>query len=161
MSELRVHVDIGGSVVFAGIAYFTLGRGGVSTTFVYDPAYISDPRGYDIEPRLVRQSGQQFVDGLPGSFGDCAPDRWGRNLIDRRRRVAQTQSQRRPPGLTDVDYLTGASDVTRQGNLHFSEGEGPYLDPDEHIPTVVSLPGLLASSDTLATSAGADDLAAV
>jgi len=61
-----VHVDIAGRAVQAGVAYFTVGRGKVSTTFVYDPAYLAESGGYDLEPGLVRQAGQQYVDGLPG-----------------------------------------------------------------------------------------------
>ncbi len=161
MSELRVHVDIAGRTVHAGVAYFTLGRRKVSTTFVYDATYLADPNGYDLEPGLVRQAGQQYVDGLPGAFSDCAPDRWGRNLIDKRRRSLQRQGGQRPPETTDVDYLTGVSDVTRQGNLRFTAGHGPFLDPAVGVPQLVSLPRLLASADKVTDSASLDDLAAV
>lgn len=161
MSELQVYVDIAGRTVPAGVAYFTVGRRTVSTTFVYDPSYVADPEGYDLEPGLVRQWGQQYVDGLPGSFSDCAPDRWGRNLIDKRRRALQRQNQNQLPTATDVDYLTGVSDVTRQGNLRFTDGDSPFLSPDEGVPTLVSLPRLLGSADTVTDGAGLDDLAAV
>lgn len=161
MTELRVHACLAGRTVQAGVAYFTLGRGRVSTTFVYDTAYLADPEGYDLEPVLVRQAGQQYIDGVPGSFSDCAPDRWGRNLIDKRRRGLQRQAKQRLPTASDVDYLTGVSDVTRQGNLRFSNGDGPFLSPDDDVPKLVSLPRLLASSDMVTNAAGPDDLAAV
>lgn len=156
-----MHVDLAGHTVRAGVAYFTVGRAGVSTTFVYDSAYLADPEGYDLEPGLIRQSGQQYVDGLPGSFSDGAPDRWGRNLIDKRRRALQRQATQRLPATTDIDYLIGVSDVTRQGNLRFTVGDGPFLDPDDGVPQLVSLPRLLAASDQVADGAGPDDLAAV
>lgn len=161
MTELRVHVDLAGRTVQAGVAYITAGRGKVSTTFVYAPAYLADTDGYDLEPALVRQAGQQYVDGLPGSFSDCAPDRWGRNLIDKRRRALQREAKQRLPAATDVDYLIGVSDMTRQGNLRFTVGDGPFLDPGPGVPKLVSLPRLLASSDKVTDGASLDDLAAV
>lgn len=161
MTELRVHVEVAGRTVHAGVAYFTLGRGRVSTTFVYDSAYLADPDSYDLEPALIRQAGQQYVDGLPGSFSDCAPDRWGRNLIDKRRRGPQRQTAQRLPAATDVDYLIGVSDVTRQGNLRFTQGDGRFLDPGDAVPPLVSLPRLLAASDAVTDGADLDDLAAI
>ncbi|MEI2778593.1 MAG: HipA N-terminal domain-containing protein [Tetrasphaera sp.] len=77
MTAIRVHVDIAGHPVAVGTAYVTLARGRVSTTFAYDAAYLADPRSYDIEPGLPRHAGQHYVEGLPGCFSDCAPDRWG------------------------------------------------------------------------------------
>lgn len=54
--------------------------------------------------------------GLPGAFADSAPDRWGRNLIDERRRALQRETAERLPALTEVDDLTEASDLSRQGS---------------------------------------------
>ncbi|WP_460831011.1 type II toxin-antitoxin system HipA family toxin [Nocardioides hungaricus] len=156
-----MHVDIGGRAVYAGTAYFTEGRQRVTTSFVYDTAYLARSDGYDLEPSLVRRAGQQYVDGLPGSFSDCAPDRWGRSLIDKRRRAQQRQSDRRLRTATEVDYLVGVSDLTRQGNLRFAvTHDGPFLDPGDAVPKLVSLPKLLASADK-AADASIDDLAAV
>lgn len=97
----------------------------------------------------------------PGSFSDCAPDRWGRNLIDKRRRALQRESDKRLPAATEVDYLVSVRDLTRQGNLRFSGVDGgQFLDPGHAVPKLVSLPKLLASSDKVADGAE-DDLAAV
>ncbi len=161
MTELRVHVDIAGRTLPAGTAYVSVRRGRVSTTFTYDAAYLSNPAGYDLEPGLPRHSGQHYVEGLPGSFADGAPDRWGRNLIDRRRRAAERDLAQRLPRLTDADYLIGVSDVSRQGNLRFTMGDGPFLDPHDGVPPLVSLPHLLASADAVADRSHGDDLAAV
>ncbi len=127
---------------------------------MYDAAYLANPDGYDLEPLLPRNAGQQYVEDLPGSFSDCAPDRWGRNLIDKRRRALQRQSSQRLPATTDVDYLIGVSDVTRQGALRFTMDDGPFLDPNDGVPKLVALPQLLASADTVSGSS-LDDLAAV
>ena len=73
MTELRIHVDIAGRTLSAGTAYVSVRRGRVSTTFTYDAAYLSNPAGYDLEPGLLRRSGQHYVDGLPGSFAETVP----------------------------------------------------------------------------------------
>jgi len=161
LTELVVHVEIGGTPVRAGIAYFTIGRKHVSTTFVYDSDYLSNPVGFDLEPALPRQSGQQYVDKMPGSFQDCSPDRWGRNLINKRRRAEERAAgSRRLPALTDVDYLVGVSDATRQGDLRFTHVDGrEFLDPAHAVPQLISLPDLLDSADKV-TEDG-DDMAAV
>jgi serine/threonine-protein kinase HipA len=133
----------------------------VTTTVVYDVAYLADRSGYDLEPALPRQAGQQYVDGLPGSFADCSPDRWGRNLLDKRRRAEQRHASQRLPAATETDYLLGVSDITRQGNLRFRDGDGPFLGPHEDVPRLVSLPQLLASADRVGSDADLDDFSAV
>jgi len=161
LTELGVHVDIAGRTRPAGLAYVTVGRSRVSTTFSYDAAYLADQAGYDLEPGLPRHAGQQYTDGLPGCFTDCAPDRWGRNLIDKRHRAIQRSAAQRLPALTDIDYLIGVSDVTRQGNLRFTQADSPFLDPDDGVPPLVALPRLLASADTVSDLGDVDDLVAV
>ena len=156
-----MHVDIAGRTIPAGVAFLTVRRGRVTTTFVYDATYLADAAGYDLEPSLTRQAGQHYIDGLPGSFSDCAPDRWGRNLLDRRRRGLQQHTSQRLAAATDVDYLLGVSDLTRQGNLRFSIGTNPFLDPEGGVPPLISLPRLLASADAVSEGATTDDLAAV
>lgn len=161
MTDIVVHIDIDGTPIRAGVAYFTVGRQHVSTTFVYDSDYLANPVGFDLEPALPRQSGQQYVDRMPGSFKDCSPDRWGRNLINKRRRAEQRQAgSRRLPTISEVDYLIGVSDLTRQGDLRFtSPDDHEFLDPGRTVPKLISLPELLNSADKVA---GDDvDLAAV
>ena len=149
MTDVIVHVDINGAPVRAGMAYFTVGRGSVSTTFVYDSDFLSNPAGVDLEPELPRRSGQQYIGHLPGSFQDCSPDRWGRNLIIKRRRAEQRAvGAYRLPTLTNVDILVGVSDVTRQGDLRFTHvNSDEFLDPGRSVPKLISLPELVNSAD--------------
>src|SRR5262249_21172388 len=127
----------------------------------YDSDYLSNPAAFDLEPALPRQSGQQYIDNMPGSFQDCSPDRWGRNLIDKRRQSEErVAGSRRLPALTDLDYLVGVSDATRQGDLRFTYVDGrDFLDPGHVVPKLISLPKLLNSADTV--SRDGDDMAAV
>lgn len=161
MTELVVHVEIAGVPVRAGIAYFTAGRQRVSTTFVYDSDYLGNLAGFDLEPGLRRQSGQQYVDNIPGIFQDCSPDRWGRNLITKQRRAQERSAGSGIlPALTEVDFLLGVSDLTRQGDLRFSSMDSPaFLAAGHAVPKLVSLPTLLDAADHVA--ADGDDMEAI
>ena len=79
---------------------------------------------------------------LFGAFGDSAPDRWGRNLIQRdERRRAQAEG-RAPRSLGEVDFLLGVGDIARQGALRFKEAaDGPFLASFEgaNVPTLIRL----------------------
>lgn len=160
MTDLVVYVDIDGAPVRAGVAYFTIGRRSIGTSFVYDSDYLANPAGFDIEPALPRESGSQFVDRMPGGFQDCSPDRWGRNLISKRRQAEERAGSRRLPTLTEVDYLIGVSDLTRQGDLRFTYPDATdFLDAGHAVPKLISLPRLLNSADEVAKDG--DDMAAV
>lgn len=160
MTQLQVHVEIRGESVRAGTAYFNRGPRGLSTSFSYERSYLADPRAYPLDPQLPLLSGSHTTSGLPGSFADCAPDRWGRNLIGKRIRAEALARGTRPPALDDVDFLTGVSDLTRQGALRFRATDtGPFVSPENTVPRLIELPALLHASDAI--DAGGDDLAAV
>lgn len=158
---LEVHVDVDGATLLAGRAYFHRTRGGLaSTTFQYDPTYLSQPHAYPVDPAFDLYAGTQQSTGLPGAFGDSAPDRWGRNLITRQERALARKESRRPRALDDVDFLAGVGDITRQGALRFrNEAATPFLDPDHTVPQLVHLPELLHAADSAASDT--DDYAAV
>ena len=160
---LEVHVEIAGESLFAGRAQFHRGRGALtSTTFQYDLDYLAHPRAYQIDPALRLYSGTQQVTGLPGAFADCAPDRWGRNLITKRERALALEGGHRARTLDDVDFLAGVSDHTRQGALRFRADAGsPFLDPDgTAVPKIIRLPELMRAAEAAAGD-GDQELAAV
>lgn len=158
---LEVHLELGGSTVFVGHAQFHRGRGALtSTTFQYDQSYLAHPEAYAIDPALQLVTGTQYAQGLPGAFADSAPDRWGRNLISKRERAVARTEERRPQQLDDVDFLTGVSDITRQGALRFRPNDrSRFVDPGHHVPRLVRLPELLRAADTAARDG--DDFEAV
>lgn len=157
MTEIEVLVDAEKGARLAGRAYFTRSRGQVSTTFVYDSKYLADG-GQNIDPELRLVSGAQHQQGLIGAFADSAPDRWGRNLIEKAERLRAREEGRAPRGLDDLDFLLGVSDDTRQGALRFRvPGSHSFLGPPSRVPLLVSLPALLHASDELASE---DDSAA-
>lgn len=60
--------------------------------------------------------------------------------------------------MSDVDFLLGVSDHTREGALRFrAADDGPFLDPSAAVPLLIELPRLLHASDAVARDAGAHD----
>jgi serine/threonine-protein kinase HipA len=157
--QIQVHLDEDGRTRRAGTAFVTRGRNALSTTFTYDPDYLAVERAPAIDPHLPLTGGAQHTTGLPGAFGDGAPDRWGRNLIDRRERAAARIEGRRARRLDELDYLLGVSDHTRQGALRYRVDDGPFLAEDTTVPKLISLPELLHAADHAV--ADPDDAAAV
>jgi serine/threonine-protein kinase HipA len=163
IEAVEVHVVIDHDTVIVGRAQFQHRRGRLtSTTFQYDQSFLADPSGYEIDPTLRLVSGTQYVEGLPGAFGDAAPDRWGRNLIDKRERGLARTGARATRTLDDADYLLGVSDATRQGALRFRvDAASPFLDPRDSVPRLVQLPKLLHDADVVGDGSESDSLPAV
>jgi len=161
ITQLQVALDNNGQTTLAATAYVTERRGVVSTTVTYDASYIGAEGSYALSPEIGLVAAQHHVAGLPGSFADSAPDRWGRNLIARRLRAQASQEQRAPASIREVDYLLGVSDTTRQGALRFAiDRSGPYLGAEADVPPLIALPRLLRAADKVANR-GEDDYAAV
>ena len=153
MTTLEVWTEQGGDARLVGQAHFTRMRGQVSTTFIYDAGYLADG-GINIDPGLQLTSGSQHQSGLLRAFADSAPDRWGRNLIEKAESARAREASRTPRSLDDVDFLLGVSDDTRQGALRFRlPGQGAYLGQPSTVPKLISLPALLRASDELASDA--------
>lgn len=130
-----------------GIARFSLRRGRVTTAFSYGDEWLGSTESFALDPSLPLVSGAHHTQGLPGSFRDSLPDRWGRNLI--KKRLQQTGAGNR--SLDDVDFLIGVSDLGRQGALRFRENAGsPFLADDDAVPPLVELPRLLVAAREVA-----------
>lgn len=141
MTTVEVVIEVAGQNRLVGQAYFTRGRRGeISTTFIYDPSYISED-GTNIDPALVLDPGVQYQAGLLRAFADSAPDRWGRNLLNKAERLRARDEGRVPRRLDDLDYLLGVSDDTRQGALRFRlTGSDVFVGPPSRVPKLVRFP---------------------
>jgi len=157
-TQLDVYLDLGGIPQPVGQAWFTQRRGGpVTTVFAYSPDYLATPKSLSIDPALELVSGNQHINAIPGAFQDSSPDRWGRNLINKRHAAS---SDGRARDLNEVDYLIRVSDRTRQGALRFARpGQTSFIDPDDRVPKLIHLPRLLQASQAIARNT--DDLDAV
>ena len=151
MTTVEVLVDEADGARVVGQAHFTRARGGVSTTFLYDPGYLSSD-GTSIDPALPLVSGAQHQSGLVRAFADSAPDRWGRSLVEKAERARAREECRTPRRLDDLDLLLGVSDDARQGALRYRlPGSEEFLGKPATVPRLVSLPELLRASDELAS----------
>lgn len=154
MTTVDVFADREGEPVPVGQAHFTRHRGQISTTFLYEPEYLADD-GTSIDPALPLVTGAQHQSGLVRAFADSAPDRWGRNLIEKAERVRAREERRAPRRLDDLDFLLGVSDDTRQGALRYRyAGTSEFLGAPSRVPQLISLPELLHASDQLASDEG-------
>lgn len=150
--------------VRVGRAFFAVNRRGVATTFRYESAYLAHKRAFPLDPALPLFEGAHAIaDGLPYCFTDCAPDRWGRNLIRKRLQAADADAGRTRRDVTEIDYLLGVTDLTRQGALRFTDTDsgtaGPFLADDPDVPKLLELPRLLHAAEQVELDA--DDLSAV
>ena len=155
--SLDVSTAVNGKQVLAGTAHFTRRRGSLSTTFRYAESYLANRRAYPIDPAFSLYAGAHVSAGLPRAFSDCAPDRWGKNLITKRVQALGAREGRHAVALSEVDYLVGVSDLARQGALQFQEApDQPFLNPDPEIPKLVELPRLMRAAESVARDGGAD-----
>ena len=151
MTSVEVFVDRAGAPLLVGKAHFTRQRGRLSTTFLYDAGYLAGD-GTSIDPALPLVTGTQHQAGLVRAFADSAPDRWGRNLIEKAERSRARGEDRAPRRLDDLDFLLGVSDDTRQGALRYRlAGQDAFIGPPAHVPQLILLPELLHAADELAS----------
>ena len=123
-----------GEEALAGYLYWS--RSGI--VFRYDPSWLGARGAYPLFPSLPLGLAPYSFRGL-GPFTDSAPDRWGRMLLDRSA----------PKGsLGEVDYLTGVSDLTRQGSIRLFQ-DGRALAGDDGVPLLEDLPGLMDTADEI------------
>ncbi|WP_129700518.1 type II toxin-antitoxin system HipA family toxin [Kocuria carniphila] len=151
MTTVEVFMDRDGDPILVGQAHFTRHRSQISTTFLYDPTYLVHG-GTSIDPALPLVSGAQHQVGLVRAFADSAPDRWGRNLIEKAERVRARREHRSLRRLDDLDFLLGVSDDTRQGALRYRiDGDGSFVGEPSRVPQLIALPELLSASDRLSS----------
>jgi serine/threonine-protein kinase HipA len=166
MAELAVEVivQIEGEDVLAGRLWARRRRNAESATFAYDDAYLARRGAYALDPALPLATGQQQASvgrSTFGAFSDCAPDRWGRRLIDRAARQEAKRGGGAARSFDEVDYLLGVRDDLRQGALRFRRpGSAAYLSEDgQGVPPLLELPRLLGAADRLERDqAGDEDL---
>lgn len=154
MSEADVVVQIGGEDVLAGHLWSHRRRGRESATFSYSSGYLARDDAYALDPMLPLLDGpQQTAEGRAtfGAFSDCAPDRWGRKLIQHDDRQRARREEDAEKSFGEVDYLLGVRDDLRQGALRFRNPEsGTYLaDEQEGVPDLLQLPALLGAAERM------------
>jgi serine/threonine-protein kinase HipA len=140
-----------------------IGRGGEAFSFEYDRDWLKTLDAFRFDPDLALVQGPQYPAAKRGNFGiflDCAPDRWGRLLMQRRENLRARREGRAARSLSDWDFLLGVHDETRLGALRFQDAaSGRWLDTDNALeaPPITSLRELQKASLHFEQSEGADD----
>ena len=162
MTEVDVVIQIEGEDRLAGRLWSIRRRGRESATFSYAPEYLSGPDSYALDPALPLVAGPQQTPlgrAVFGAFSDCAPDRWGRRLIERdeRRRADREDTAARSFG--EVDFLLGVRDDLRQGALRFRDpDDGTYLAEEQRgVPDLIQLSTLLDAAERLERDEASDE----
>jgi serine/threonine-protein kinase HipA len=150
--EVEVFVQIAGEDALAGRLWSHRRQKVESQTFSYAPEYLGRKGAYPLDPALPLDAGQlQTPVGreIFGAFSDCAPDRWGRMLIQRRQRKSDPNENRGDRSFGEVDHLLGVRDDLRQGALRFRDpGSTRFLATEtDGVPRLVDLPKLLNFAD--------------
>jgi serine/threonine-protein kinase HipA len=157
-----VYVDLAGVAHYVGRLWARRARNRASASFEYDANWLAHPARFALEPALMLGGGPQHTQqgrALFGAFGDSAPDRWGRNLIQRHERQSARAERRAPRSLGEVDYLLGVGDIARQGALRFKETpDGPFLASGDgaNVPPLIRLGELLNAAMRVAADGDAD-----
>jgi serine/threonine-protein kinase HipA len=142
--EVTVSIALDADTIPVGKLWFHTRRGRQSSTFEYSKEWLTNPNRFALEPALTLGEGAFHTNekqSLFGALGDSAPDRWGRVLMQKANETGSA--------LTELDYLLGVNDETRQGALRFSKDDKKYLAQGGKnvIPPFVKLPALLSASE--------------
>jgi len=143
--------------ILVGNLYFRFENGKQSSSFEYSKDWLNSTDSFAIEPKLDLYPNPYHEKNIPlfGSLNDCSPDRWGRNLIIRREIKKAEKLKQAAKTITELDFLLGVNDETRQGALRFRiKGNNEFLSPNEKncIPPLISLPRLLNAAEKLLDS---------
>jgi serine/threonine-protein kinase HipA len=161
MTTIRVHVDGPKETVPVGTARINRTRGIETTEFTYDTSFLAGP-AWEISPDLPLLTRAPVVEGLPGALDDSAPDGWGRDLIARRLAAQARDAGHAAPTPTEVDYLLGVNDFTRQGALRFClHDDMAFLSESTEVPQLLALEGLLDAVRQVAGGRDAENAVAV
>lgn len=133
MNQIEVLLDDASLVavpIRVGWLFRDAGRRGELIRFEYDTAWLAGSRAFAIEPLLPLHEGPfhaQDPSQPLGIFQDCSPDRWGKQLMDRREAIEAREQGRPRRALRAWDYLIGVDDGTRMGALRLRDPEsGAY-----------------------------------
>lgn len=137
MSKIAVYADWEGLRGPQRLGFLHSRRTRASELFEFEYAAeaLADPLlgGVRLDPNIHAFCGPQYPPAPRDKFGvfdDSSPDRWGRNLMDRRfergKRAGLLPADAR---LYESDYLLGVHDQYRVGALRYRlEDEGDFLD---------------------------------
>ncbi len=159
---LEIHVSISGKTYLVGHFRYIAKVHRQSSVFEYSRSWLSNPLAFALDPANLPLTTSQHYwtsekTAFPGAIRDCAPDRWGRQLV---RRAFQKIGQNRR--LSELDYLLAINDYARVGALRFrldGKTDFDHTIGQRTVPPLVSLPALLNAAIAIQTNTeSAEDL---
>ena len=156
--KVLVYINLDCVDYFVGTLWSHFSRGKETSDFEYSPEWLNFKNSFSLEPGLYLGKGKQVNTRqvpLFGSFGDSAPDTWGRILMRRYENQLAKKENRSPRTLNEIDYLLFVNDMARQGALRFKtedNGEFQYPSNIKAIPPLIDLTKLLDASEKIIES---------
>ena len=156
--KILVYINLDCVDYFVGALWSHFSRGKETSDFEYSDEWINNKKSFSLEPGLYLGKGKQVNTRqvpLFGSFGDSAPDTWGRILMRRYENQLAKKENRSPRTLNEIDYLLFVNDIARQGALRFKtedNEEFQYPSNIRAIPPLIDLTKLLAASEKIIES---------
>lgn len=156
--KVLVYLNLDCVDYFVGTFWSHFSRGKETSDFEYSDEWLNYKNSFSLEPGLFFGKGKQVnTRQLPlfGSFGDSAPDTWGRILMRRYENQLAKKENRSPRTLNEIDYLLFVNDIARQGALRFkteNSDEFQYPSNIKAIPPLIDLTKLLAASEKIIES---------
>jgi hypothetical protein len=152
------HIDVRLGEYALGTVHRHPDKTGERIAFRYANEWLNGAERFAIDPELFldARTTSPARGGLFGAFADCAPDRWGRQLMQRRERHRAAQETREVRTLSELDYLLCVSDQARPGALRFLVN-GEYAAKEPAIPPLVRLGDLLNASRNVEREVESDE----
>ena len=156
--KVLVYINLDCIDYFVGTLWSHFSRGKETSDFEYSGDWINNNKSFSLEPGLYLGKGKQVnTRQMPlfGSFGDSAPDAWGRILMRRYENQLAKKENRSSRTLNEIDYLLFVNDVARQGALRFKtqdSEEFQYPNNIKAIPPLIDLVKLLTASEKIIES---------
>ena len=135
-----------------GILHSDIVRGKEIFSFEYSEEWLKSKFAQVIDPDLELFTGPHYLDNTKNNFGiflDSSPDRWGRDLMNRREAIIARNEKRQARTLMESDYLLGVYDENRIGGLSFKlTEERDFLNQDKSLaaPPITSIGELQTAS---------------
>lgn len=151
--KVLIYISLSNENYFVGTLWSHFNRGRETSDFEYSKDWLKNSKAFSLEPALFLGAGKQVnprQTPLFGSFGDSAPDTWGRILMRRYEAQIAKDENRSPRTLNEIDYLLYVNDYARQGALRFrTEDNNDFLFSGnlKSIPPLVNLTKLLAATE--------------